>query len=74
MKKQSYVSNMEQAVAKKTGKKPALGSGKRFAALQGSLAKKGATDPAALAAWIGRKKYGTKKFAALSAKGRKRGK
>ena len=46
------------------GKKPKLGSGKRFKAL------KKKTGSAALAAWIGRKKYGKKKFAALSRKGR----
>lgn len=54
------------------GKKPALGSGKRFAALKGALAKKGASNPGALAAYIGRKKYGAKKMGQLSAKGRKR--
>jgi hypothetical protein len=48
-----------------------LGTGERFAALKGKLANKGATNPGALAAWIGRKKYGKKKFASLSAKGRK---
>jgi|TARA_R100000995_G_scaffold84837_1_gene65119 hypothetical protein len=51
----------------KTGKQvtPKLGSGKRFK----KLAKK--TSPA-LAAYIGRKKYGKKKFQQLSAQGRKR--
>ena len=47
-------------------KKPPLGSGKRFAA----LAKK--VGSPALAAFIGRKKFGAKKMAALSASGRKR--
>lgn len=51
--------------------KPRLGSGRRFKALKRKLAKKGARNPAALAAWIGRKKYGKKKMAKLSAKGRK---
>lgn len=51
--------------------KPKLGSGKRFAALTNKLAKRpGVTDPAALAAYIGRKKFGKKRFAKLSAKGR----
>lgn len=49
-----------------------LGSGKRFAALKGKLAKKGATNPGALAAYIGRKKFGAKKMAKMSAAGRKR--
>jgi len=47
-----------------------LGSGKRFAALKNKLAKKGAKNPGALAAYIGRKKYGAKKFAVLSKKGK----
>jgi hypothetical protein len=53
-------------------KKPPLGSGQRFDALAGTLAKRpGVTDPKALAAFIGRKKYGASKFAALGAKGKK---
>lgn len=52
-------------------KKPKLGSGERFKALKSELAKKGAKDPAALAAAIGRKKYGAAKFNALSKKGKK---
>ena len=47
-------------------KKPKLGSGKRFK----NLVKK--TGSKALAAWIGRKKYGKKKFQKLATKGRKR--
>jgi len=55
----------------KTGEgKPKLGSGERFKSLATDLAKKGAKDPAALAAWIGRKKYGKEKFQQLAAKGR----
>jgi len=38
-----------------------------------ALASKGAKDPAALAAWIGRKKYGKGKFQAAAAKGKKLG-
>jgi hypothetical protein len=53
-------------------KKPKLGSGKRFAKLKGKLAhEKGVTDPGALAAAIGRKKFGANHFAKLAAKGRK---
>lgn len=55
-------------------KKPKLGSGKRFAKLKKSLSRKGVKNPGALAAYIGRKKYGAKKFNKLAAKGRKRGK
>ena len=46
--------------------RPRLGSGERFHQLESELAAKGAYDPAALSAWIGRKKYGAKKFAKLS--------
>lgn len=55
------------------GRKPPLGSGERFQRLQGELASKGARNPAALAAYIGRQKYGNKRFAQLGAKGRHRG-
>lgn len=52
-------------------KKPALGSGQRFENLTNKLSqKKGVTDPAALAAFIGRKKYGSAHFEQLSQKGK----
>jgi len=54
------------------GKKPPLGSGTRFRALKKALRRKGARSPGALAAWIGRRKYGRKRFAQLSAAGRRR--
>jgi hypothetical protein len=53
-------------------RKAKLGSGKRFKKLKGSLRRRGARNPGALAAYIGRKKYGKKKFAKLSSQGRKR--
>lgn len=52
--------------------KPKLGSGARFKALKKKVAKQGVRDPAAVAAAIGRKKYGAKKMAKMSAAGRKR--
>jgi hypothetical protein len=53
-------------------RKPPLGSGERFAALKGQLAqRKGVSNPGALAAYIGRKKYGKKKFAQLSKHGKR---
>ena len=57
---------------KKKKKKPKLGTGKRFKNLSSKLKKKGAKNPKALAAWIGRKKYGKKKMSAMAAKGKKR--
>jgi len=51
--------------------KPKLGTGQRFAQLETKLSKeKGINDPAALAASIGRKRYGAQKFAKLAAKGK----
>lgn len=57
--------NISRAIELATfaGAKP--GSGKNFAKLKGVLAKRGARDPGALAAYIGRRKYGRKKFARL---------
>lgn len=53
-------------------KKPKLGSGERFAKLKKSLAAKGDVDnPGAVAASIGREKYGKKRFQKLAAKGKK---
>ena len=49
-----------------------LGGGGRFAKLEKSLKGQGVKNPAAVAASIGRKKYGNKKFQAMATKGRKR--
>lgn len=48
--------------------KARLGTGKRFKSLKRKLAKKGAKNPGALAAWIGRKKYGKKRFSKLASR------
>ena len=53
-------------------KKPKLGTGKRFKNLSSKLKKKKVKNPKALAAWIGRKKYGNKKMSAMATKGKKR--
>ena len=48
-----------------------LGEGGRFAALKSKLGKRpGVTNPGALAAYIGRKKYGGAKMAKMAAAGR----
>lgn len=47
-------------------RKPKLGTGTRFKKLEKKV------GSPALAAYIGRKKYGKKKFAQLSTKGRKK--
>jgi hypothetical protein len=52
--------------------KPA-GSGENFKKLASDLARRGVKNPKALAAWIGRRKYGKKKFQAMAAKGRRKG-
>ena len=49
-----------------------LGTGQRFKALTKKLEAKGARNPKALSAFIGRKKLGAKKMAQLSVAGRKR--
>lgn len=53
-------------------KKAAAGTGKRFKALARTLAKRGARNPKALAAAIGRKKYGRAGMAAMAAAGQRR--
>lgn len=46
---------------------PKLGSGKRFASLEKKLAKKGnVSDPVAVAAAIGRKKWGAKRMSKMA--------
>ncbi len=57
---------------KRKGRKPKLGSGARFKSLSKSLKRKGIRNPDALAASTGRKRWGKKKMAAMSATGRKR--
>jgi len=56
----------------KPNAKAKLGSGGRFAAVEAAAKKSGARDPAAVAASVGRKRYGAKKMASLAAKGRKK--
>lgn len=53
-------------------KQPKLGSGKRFKSLANKLARKGVDDPDAVAAAIGRKRYGNKKMSSMAQKGRER--
>ena len=52
--------------------KAKLGSGARFKALKTKLAAKGAKSPGALAAYIGKKKYGAAKMTKMSVAGRKK--
>ena len=67
-------SSIRQQIMKspKKKRKPTLGSGARFKVLTAQLKKRGAKNPKALAASIGRKKYGPKKMASMAQKGRKR--
>lgn len=57
----------QEGGVRRMAKQPKLGSGKRFQ----NLTKK--VGSPALAAWIGRKKYGKKKFQSLSKGGKKQG-
>lgn len=43
----------------------------KYAKLKGQLARQGASNPAALAAWIGRKKLGAAEFQRRAAAGRR---
>lgn len=52
--------------------KPRLGSGARFKAVEANAAASGARNPAAVAASVGRKKYGNAKFQKLAAAGKKK--
>lgn len=53
--------------------KPKLGSGERFKQLETKLEhRKGVSNPKALAAYIGRKKYGASRMAKMAAHGRSR--
>lgn len=51
-------------------KKPKLGSGARFKAVEQAAAKSGASNPAAVAASIGMKKYGKTKMAKMAQAGK----
>lgn len=53
-------------------KKAKLGSGVRFKKLANKMAREGVEDPDAVAASIGRKKYGNKKMTAMAEKGKAR--
>lgn len=61
--KMSYISG--------EGRQPKLGSGGRFKKLERKL-KGHVGNPSAVAASIGRKKYGNERFQNLAAKGRKK--
>ena len=54
------------------GKSMDLGGGGRFAALAAKAKKSGSRNPRAVAAAVGRKKYGKARFQAMAAAGRKR--
>lgn len=51
---------------------PLIGAGgSRFRRLVGQLRLRGVRNPEALAAWIGRRKYGARRFAQMAAAGRR---
>lgn len=58
-------------MAAKPNPKAKLGAGGRFAAVEAAAKKSGARNPAAVAAAVGRKKYGATKMAKMAAKGRR---
>ena len=54
------------------GKSTKVGGGGRFAMVEASAKKSGASNPAAVAAAVGRAKYGKEGMAKMSAAGKKR--
>jgi hypothetical protein len=52
--------------------RPRLGSGERHRQLSAKLKKRGARNPDALAAWVGRRKFGKARYQQLAARGRRR--
>ena len=57
---------------KEVAKKHPAGEGSRFKAVEASAKASGASNPAAVAAAVGRKKYGATKMAKMAAAGRKK--
>lgn len=53
-------------------KKPKLGSGARFKAIEKKAAASGVSDPAAVAAAAGIKKYGVKRMSKMAQAGKKK--
>lgn len=62
-----------RAAYKHAAETSAPGEGSRFAAVKKAAAAGGARDPGAVAAAIGRRKFGAKRFAQMAAKGRRKG-
>lgn len=74
MKRAEGETTKGRKMAAKPNPKAKLGSGGRFAAVMKSAKTGGAKNPAAVAASVGRAKYGAKKMGAMAAKGRARSK
>jgi hypothetical protein len=76
LKKKVKKSLSKRRAARKNYKKVAAkskpGEGSRFKAVEKSAAASGASNPAAVAASVGRKKYGKAKFQKMAAAGRKK--
>ncbi|MGD9644020.1 MAG: hypothetical protein AB7V08_14980 [Elusimicrobiales bacterium] len=72
MAKKLARSTVAKKIYEREAKGAPVGTGQRFRALTKALAYKGAKNPRALAAWIGRQKYGKKRFQQMAAAGRRR--
>lgn len=70
MSKESRMTAMD--AYEKAAKKYKPGEGGRFKAIEKAAAAGGAENPGAVAAAIGRKKYGAKKMAAMAVAGKKK--
>ena len=71
LNKKAYAKKKWQEQVKKMGAKGKLGAGGRFKAIEEKAKKYGAENPEAVAAAVGRKKWGKKKFQAMAVAGRK---
>lgn len=72
--KKEYTAARKARMQYEEAKKKPPGEGSRFKAVAASAKARGMRNPAAVAAAIGRKKYGKKKFQQMAAAGRKRAK
>jgi len=68
--KRAYSKKRYAKMVKKMGQRGKLGAGGRFAAIEAKARKYGATNPAAVAAAVGIRKYGKQKMLAMARKAR----
>lgn len=70
--RRAIMRRMSRAHLERARKRAKPGAGTRFAAVEEQVRRSGARDPAAVAAAIGRRKYGKSRFQRMAAAGRRR--